>query len=275
MQRSPRKLTWLLAGLGVGLVGLAAQAGVLVMPPPGPARIAKADAVVTGKVEALEPEDVKVGNATYRIAVVKIKDGLRGVKDAKSVRVGFVPLDPGAPKVFPGGRRPLQLQAGQEGLFLLKKNAKENFYEVGGIAGYFFASDTKDFDKEIQAAKTAVQAIEEGDKGLKSKDAAVRLAATAILVDNYRTFRGPKVKQEPIDADESKLILQALAEGEWQAQGNFASLQVNQARLFNMLGVSKADGFAPPQGANFQTAAQTWLRENAGKYRVQRNVADK
>src|SRR5260370_40093113 len=72
----------------------AAHAGVVPIPPPGPARIANADAVIVGKVESIEPQDVKVGNTTYRIAVVKISDGIKGTRvSLTALRVGFVPLE--------------------------------------------------------------------------------------------------------------------------------------------------------------------------------------
>src|SRR5436190_23489990 len=101
----------------------ATHAGVIAMPSPGPARVANADAVIVGKVEAIEPVDVKVGNETFRIAVVRISDKVRGVKEEKTLRIGFTPppkVDDKGPLVIRSGPRPIQLQVGQDGLFLLK-----------------------------------------------------------------------------------------------------------------------------------------------------------
>jgi hypothetical protein len=108
---------------------------------------------------------------------------------------------------------------------------------------------------------------------LKAKNADERLLAAAILVEKYRSSPGPNPKQEPIDADESKQILQVIADADWTAQWNFSSLRPIAGQLFQRLGVSKNDGFAPPPGGNYQAAAQAWLRENAHKYRIQRFVA--
>jgi hypothetical protein len=252
----------------------AVQAGVIAMPPPGPARIAKADAVIVGKVEAIEPTDVKVGSINYRIAVVRINQGIRGIKDEKTLRVGFIPVEKAKPGVFVTGARAVQLEAGQDGLFLLTRVGKENFYTIGGVVGYFFnSSTTKDFAKEVAAAKVAAKAVENPLNTLKAKDAEERLMAAAILIDKHRTFRGPNAKQEPIDAGESKLILQALADADWQGQFNFASLRPNPMQVFQRLGVTAKDGFMPAPGTNYQTTAQNWLRENAQKYRIQRFVA--
>src|SRR5262245_25589197 len=220
-------------------------AGVIAMPPPGPARAANSDAVIVGKVEALEPQDVIVGNTKYRIAVVRINEGIKGAKAGqKTLRIGFVPIEKPNPIVIRTGARPVQLEPGQEGLFLLKKQAKEDFYTIGGVIGYFISSDkNKDFDKEVQAAKTAAKAAANPQASLKAKEPEERLLAAAILIEKYRAFRGPNAKQEAIDAEESKQILRALVDADWEAQLNFGSLRPNPTQLFQMLGVTAKDGF--------------------------------
>ncbi|HZZ82220.1 MAG TPA: hypothetical protein VFE62_27225 [Gemmataceae bacterium] len=252
-----------------------AAAGVIAMPAPGATRVVGADVVIVGKVEAIEPTDVKVGMATFRIAVVKINDGIKGTKDAKTLRVGFTPIEKPKPNVFVSGARPVQLNPGQEGLFILKKHDKENFYTLPGVIGFYINSDKNTgFDKEVQSAKLAARLSADPQAGLKAKDADQRLLAASILIDRYRNVGGPKVKLQPIDAEESKLILQALAEADWQMPYNFASLRPIPTQLFQRLGVNAQDGFNVPKGGNFQKAAQEWVRANAGKYRIQRFVAD-
>ena len=251
-----------------------ARAGVIVMPPPGPARVANSDVVIVGKVDALEPQDVKVGNTNYRIAVVKINEGIKGAKAGQpTLRIGFVPIEKPNPMVIRTGARPVQLEAGQEGLFLLKKQANEDFYTIGGVVGYYINSDkNKDFDKEVQAAKASAKVTENLTGSLKAKDAEERLSAAAVLIEKYRTFR-PNAKQEPIDAEESKQILQALAGADWQTQVNFMSLRTNPTQLFQRLGVTAKDGFVPPKGGNYQDAIRMWLVRNADTYRIQRFTA--
>ena len=130
------------------------------------------------------------------------------------------------------------------------------------MVGYFINSDkNKDFDKEVQTAKAAAKMMEDPQAGLKAKDAEDRLLAAAILVEKYRAYRGPDAKQEPIDADESKQIMQIIADADWTGQRDFRSLRPTPAQLFQRLGVTKSDGFAPPPGANYQAAAQAWLRD--------------
>lgn len=253
--------------------GASARAGMVPIPPPGPARVASADAVVVGKVQGIEPEDVKVGTTNYRIAVVAIEDGIKGA-NGKTIRVGFIPVEKPQPGVFVSGARPLQLEVGTNGLFILAKQGKETFYTVRGVFGYFINRDqNKDFDKEVQYAKTAIKLAADPQAALQSNNAGNRLLAAAILIDQHRTFRGPNSKQQPIDAEESKKILQVLVDADWTAPINFASLQPAPSQLFQQLGVTKADGFAPPPGGNYQAAIQAWLRDNVQKYRIQRFVA--
>jgi hypothetical protein len=269
---------WLLS-LALPLTALAAlafpsSAGALVMMLPGPNRVANADTVIVGRVAGIEPQDIVVGSATYRIAVVQVKEAIRGAKDAKTVRVGFVPTPLGKPRIRPGFRG-VQLQVGQEGLFLLKKQPKEDFCTLGGPAGYFIASgNNANFDKDLKAVKAIVKVAADPQAGLKSKDADERLLAASVLIDKYRGFRGPgKSKQEPIGAEESKLILLALADADWKIGAGFGSFRPNPVGLFNRLGIGAADGWMPPAGGNPQALMPTWLRDHAETFRVQRFVA--
>jgi hypothetical protein len=274
MQKSTKFLAAILAGAGMWLTGSAAEGGVVPLPPPGHTRIALADAVIVGEVDALEPLDIKIDNTTYRIAVVKIKDGLKGAKDVKAVRIAFIPLAKPDPKIIRTGARPVQLEPGQEGLFILKKIGNQDIYTIGGVVGYYINHDkNKDFDKEVQAARASAKAMDNPQAALKSRDAEERLLAASILITKYRTNRGPNVKLEPIDAEESKQIMQALADADW-TNLDFRSVRPNPTQLFQKLGVTAKDGFMVVGGANFQTAAQTWVRENAQKFRIQRFVAD-
>jgi hypothetical protein len=270
---------WYLAVPLVLLSAAIAHAGVIPLPPPAATRIAKADAVIVGKVEALEPQDVMVGKVAYRIAVVKINDGIKGIKTEKTLRIGFVPepmpKDDKGPRIIRTGARPVQLTAGQEGLFILKKQDKEDFYTIGGVVGYYINSDKNDgFAKEVQVAKTVLKVSENPLTHLKAKDADERLLAASVLIEKYRAFQGKDSKQMPIDAEESKLIMQAMAEADWKTPANYMSLRPNPMRLFQRLGVTAKDGFiTPPASGDYGSAVQTWVRDNAEKYRIQRYVA--
>jgi hypothetical protein len=271
---SMNRVALVLAAIVTCVLSSATHAGVIPLPPPGPARVANAAAVVVGKVEALEPQEVKVGTTTYRIAVVKVRDAVRGLKQEKTLRVGFIPFEEPKGGVRISGARPVQLAVGQDGLFILARQAKHDFYTVGGVFGYYINSTKNDgFAQEVQAAKLAVKLMEDPQAALKAKDAEERLTAAAILIAKYRTYRGPKSRLEPIDAKLSKQIMQVLADADWKAPMNHASVRVHPMQLFQRLGVTATDGFRPAPGASYQAAAQAWVRENAGKYRIQRFAA--
>ena len=53
-------------------------------------------------------------------------------------------------------RLPIQLQVGQEALFILNKQAKEDFYVIGSVVGYFFdRANNPGFDKPNEIGRIA------------------------------------------------------------------------------------------------------------------------
>jgi len=101
-------------------IGLALPVGtalaLIAIMPMGPNQVANADAIFIGKVMEIEPAEVEAKafpgakvTVKYKVAVVKISEGIHGVKDQKSVRVGFqVPVapKPGQPIIGGGNRNP-------------------------------------------------------------------------------------------------------------------------------------------------------------------------
>ena len=131
------RIKTLLAGLAFLLLVMPAPAGVI---PAGalpiPNRVAAADAVVVGKVTAIEEKTVlvKEGNrmVEYKIAVVTVGDGLLGTKGAKTVRLGFVPIPPNV-RINPA---PLQPAVDMEGCFFL--HASDNdFFTARSLTPFF------------------------------------------------------------------------------------------------------------------------------------------
>jgi hypothetical protein len=250
-------------------------------------RVATSDVVALGKVTALDEKTVKAERfpgqmAEFRIATVKIDQHLYGAKGLTHIKVGFVP--PMAPR--PGEVRPhirpypgtaIKLEKGQEVLLFLKKHPKENFYT---IPMYFDVVDKKTagFDEDLVEAKKYGKLLADPMAGLKAKSAEDRFQAAALLVYRYRTFQQGG-KQEPISADESKLILEGLAGADWNAMpvrrpGPYRQV-VTPQNVFFMLGIQAKDGFAPVPGQPTADAVKAWIKANAGTYRIQRYVAAK
>jgi hypothetical protein len=276
---------------GLAAVGFSVSArAMMIAPQPGPLRLAQADAALVGRVLALEDQDVDAipapgatAKVKYRVALIKVSETLKGLdkKDKDTVRIAFFapaapqPVQPGRPVIRPGIRRPmLTLQAGQEGLFYVKKHPTESFYVAEGPYSFTNAENKENFTKEVQQAKTAVKLLANPKAGLKSKDAKDRLLTAGLLLSQYRQWTAPNPKTEPIDAEESKLILTAIAEGDWNQPFRFGEMSPMQ--LFNQLGLTEKDGWKPPQQVrnpqDYPNAAREWLREHRDSYRIQRVV---
>jgi hypothetical protein len=206
-----------------------------------------------------------------------------GAKAGSEIRVGFIP-----PQTAPAGgpvfirRRPgLVLTTGQEGCFFLTKHPDENFYTVPAYFD-FVEKKAPNFDKDMVQVKRCVKLLSDPDAGLKSKDAEDRMLTAGMLVSRYRTVKpGMDGKTtEPIDAEESKRILQTLAEADWTVKPNPQpgpfGLQMTPQNIFLRLGLTPEDGWKQPQ--NFMevpAAAKAWLKDHAGAYRITRFVAEK
>ncbi|MSU80320.1 MAG: hypothetical protein EXS16_19785 [Gemmataceae bacterium] len=293
----------------------------------GPQRLADADAVIVGRVIALEPMDVKAdgiipgqGKIAYRIAVVQVTDAVRGVKkDVQTIRVGFIVAGNTAPgvgginggvggvvigggiqiQILPavqpaiqplppqigGGRRPfpgfgggIQLQVGQDGMFLLAKHKTENFFVATNFNTFVTRENNPNFDNEVKAAKAMAKVLDNPIAALKSNDREDRYMAAAVLIQKYRMPINPTgmaMKQVAIDAAESKLILNGLQGADWKLTTSNRSVP-NAFELFNNLGLSAQDGYTGDFRSQQTTvsAMQAWLDKNAEKYVIKKFVVD-
>jgi hypothetical protein len=281
----------LLAGL-LAVVGLSLLAGaspakaIAVRLSPLPERVALADAVVVGKVTAIEEKTVSASpypgvdqKVEYQVAVIKIEDGLSGLKCLTHVKVGFFTpqAQPGGPRIRPPGRfGPPALTLDQEGCFFLKKHHTEAFYTAPQFDSVLVKAGNDNFGKEVAQVKRCAALLADPKAGLKAKDADERSLTAGMLLMRYGRQTTGNEKREPIDAEESKLILQALADGDWGKP--FSPAEITPPMAFGMLNLQPTDGWNPGGFANqndYAAAAKKWLKDNAGTYRVQRFVSDK
>jgi hypothetical protein len=288
MQRWTR---WTLALAALVVLTAASQARALLIAPPvnpGPMRVAQADAIIVGRVVAHEDKDVEValpggGKQTFRIAVVNVAENIKGMKDAKTVRVGFFPPPKGAigdpavlpirPGIRPGFGGPVNLTVGQDGLLFLTKHPKENFYTAANFNDAVPRS-APNFEKDLADTKKTAKLLDNPMESLKSANAEDRLTTASMLITKYRQVRFPTGKTEAIPAEESKLILKAIREGNWEVGGRFD--RPNSWMLFSQLGLTPKDGWMQPavirDVRELHKAAQEWLDKNADTYRIQRII---
>jgi hypothetical protein len=256
-----RTMLGALAGLFVLAAPLSAR---IIEPPPVSDRVAASAAIVTGKITAIERRTVKAKDGTeYRIAVVKIDEGLLGAWGLTHVKVGFVPT--------PYHDNWENLRVGQEGCFILSKVAGQPFLVIPSYDRRLLKSEyVEHYEKNLAAIRRCARALENAAAGLKSKDPEERYLAAAMLVKKYRGPRGEPGKFEPIPLAQSKPILEALASvATWR--NNREDRGLNPSTVFYQLG-EKPGWTSPGSFDQFVEAAPKWLKANAGTYRLQGRV---
>jgi hypothetical protein len=290
MQRLLFRSSWLV-GLALLVVAVPASAKAMaVRLQPVPERVATADAIIVGKVAAIESKTVPAtqfpgakDKVEYTIASVKIEDALLGAKGLTHIKVGYI-----VPKELtpPAGRGPIRpfirrapqvkLEVDQQGCFLLKKHHEGEFYVVPVFADLIDKKGPT-FDKDVALIRKCAKLLADPKAGLKSKDAGERTLTAGLLVVRYRTATVANAKTEPIDAGESKLILKALAEGDWSKP--MAQDTITPQTAFARLNLTEKDGFVfragpgtPPTA--YQDVAKAWLKQHADTYRIRRFVQD-
>jgi hypothetical protein len=287
-----------LAALSVaGLLASAVSAkALMIAPAPIAQRVATAEVVVLGTVTRLEDKPVKAARfpgdkdgAEYTIAIVKIDKNFLGAQDLTHLRVGFIPPPPAVnpnpnpgpnqlPVVRPPIRRFPQVNLTKDQkvcLFLSRHPQGGDFYVA---PAYFDVIDAKNpnFAKEQAEVERAARLLANPMAGLQSKNNEERFETAAMLLTKYRTPK-PGVanpQQQPIDAKESKLILEALADADWTAQRPGA-FQMNPQAMFYRLGLTAKEGWTQPKNfKEFPDAAKKWLKDHADTYRIQKYVAE-
>jgi len=266
------------------LVGAVAAAVALVAAPAAPALVAvapnrpvpqravTAEVVVVGKVTAIEKDTVDAApfpgapmKVAYKIAVVKVETNLAGANGTTHIKIGFIPPAPAPVPPIPGqpGKpmvRPIrpglqlpELKEGQEMLFFVSKHPSANFYVMSPMSAPVPVDAKTDAGKkEIEAVKKITDLLADPMKGLKSDKADVRTETAVLMVTKYRSYpeSGGEVDEVAIGADESKLILKAIADADWKQAGprpgGPVAANPNAMQAFYQLGLNDKDGWKQP-----------------------------
>jgi hypothetical protein len=252
--------------------------------------VATADAVVVGKVTGFADKAVAAvrfpggtDTVNYQIALVKVEGALFGPKDAKTIRVGFLPPPPPGPPIRPGTKPPIRrnLQANltlnQEACLFLVKHPAGDFYVLPNYYDVLNKKDNPAFEKEVDETRRCAKLLADAKAGLSSANKDDRTLTAVMLVARYRTPRwhaGKPPKEAPIEAAQSKAILKALADADWAIR-NPRQAQGSPQAMFNRLGLTREDGWVPPKDAGrWAEVAKQWLQEHADTYRVRRFVTE-
>lgn len=287
----------MIAGLAclIGLAGTASAlriAGPIIQPIPQ--HVMQSDTVIVGKVTGVEEKNTAAPRfkgdtqkGEYRVFTVKVESAIKGGAGLTHLKVGCLlplaiqPVPPeqvDQPVRFKPALRPIRpfqqppmLEKGQEVMLFLQPHFTEPFYLVNQMSD---VTDSKapNFKGDIELAKKVVKVLAEPMTSLKAKEASDRYLAAALLVTKYRTQMG-LAKEEEVSAEESKLILEGLAAGNWNAPQLSRFDPLAPMQVFYMLQPQNA-GYVQPQNLQeVQPAMKKWLEDNASKYRVKKFVA--
>jgi hypothetical protein len=269
------RIPLVLIALPALLVPSPARADTIITPAPIPDRVARATAIVVGKVTAFGDRTVAANpyapagpKVDHQIAHVEVQSVLLGDAKVKQVRVGFIPAGPRR-EAF------LNLKLDEEACYFLTPHPEEPFFFLPMYYDRHLKKGNKDFDKDVALVKRCVKLLADPDASLKSREAEDRFLTAAMLVVRYRTRPpGDNVKTELVSAEQSKRILEALAEAKWD--GRESDGEMAAPALFFRLGLTEKDGWkTPPNETKVPSAAKQWIKDHAGTYRIQRCVAEK
>jgi hypothetical protein len=257
-------------------------------------RVALADAVVVAKVDELKEDLVyafpilKIPGAkkmSFQIADLSVRGVIAGPKEwwasktRPTLQAGYIVARARNGEDLSRFRRlaTVKLAAGEEGCFFLRRHPEEPFWVLQNAYDVIDKAKAKDYDKDIALVKGCAGLLKDTKAGLQAKEKEDRLLTAAMLISRYRIpqyiYTG-KPKTMAIDAEESRRILAILLEGDWSEER--ASDQLAPLALFLRLDLTEEDGWSPPKDPKeYASAAQRWLRENSGQYRIQRYVAEK
>lgn len=284
----------LLAAAVVVAFAAPARAGIAGPPRTTAEKLARADAVVRGKVTAVaadpttaRPNDEKT-KVTYLVATVTVETVFVGAVGPKEIRVGFEPpvkIDPKSPPRRPPEPR-LELKVGQDLLLFLGKHPTADMYVIPPLSQPDDA--TTAFGKaELELVKTFTAALADPLKGLKSDKAAVRVTTATLLLTKYGTVGdfAPAAERVAIPAEESDLILAALLEGDWSAAAPRRGTAEPPSSLtaFWYLQLGEKDGWRAPGASTTVTdyglvtkdAFVKWRAGPGKDYRIKKFVPKK
>lgn len=238
-----------------------------------------AEAVVVGTIAEVEKESVMAKphpdakqEVEYKVLVVKIDDALHGVKNATQIRVGLTVDE------FNSSGRAMREEA--KFLFYLAKHSTTNLHLMTP-AHPSVNMATRGADELLRRTRIATAAFKDPMKALKADDKDDRVLAACALAMYYRKVppntKGTEKADRP--ADESKLLLGTLAEGDWTTTG--LPDAGNPYAVILGLGLEDAGfkmvgdlGGKDPAAEN-QAAFKEWLAGKGKSARVKQIVAKK
>jgi hypothetical protein len=265
------------------------QAGA---PAPMPSPIERAfmaPVVIVGKITKIEKDTVDAprflgveNKEPHKVAVVKIETNLAGAAGVTQLRIGYIrPTKPDPARPWRVDPTAIDPKDGDEILFFLVKNPQAPFHTIPSIAPPI-DSKSAGYKATVEGVTRALAVVADPAKALRVEKANDRFDAAVTLILRYSTVTHGTGEAEsvPLEADESRTILKALAEGDWK-------LDPSGARPYPFialyrLGLGEAEGWKPPLAEPGEEYSETtrkafaeWLKGPGRDYRIRKYVSKK
>ena len=255
-------------------------------------KVAHADLVVAGKVTGFAKDAMlsqyagDPSKVAHRVAIVKIEKGFLGAGKMTEVKVAFVPPpkpQPNAPvRPVRGGFQAIDLKEGEEATFFLTKHIGGDYYTTTPMLAPIGAKDPG-AKAANDVVASAAAAIADPKTALTAKKPEDRYLAALAIITRYRSAPqdGRETTTVQVPAEESKLLLRGLTEGDWS---KYDPNVVNGAQVFYSLALTDKDGWVPPVIANnpggqqidfnaaMRDAFWQWIQGPGKNYRINRIV---
>jgi hypothetical protein len=240
-------------------------------------QFASADLIAVGKVKAVEdkvvwlPSETAKNKRLWSVATLRLHDFVKAplaLKEKQELRVAF----PRAPRL------------GQEGLFFLVHQEGElPFVLPTGYDAVIPRNDNGAFDRQRRFFERLARLQANPMTGLESKDAKERLLTAALILTQYRHDErvawqgGLREVAGQIDPKQSRLILETVANADWQDQYPLGFWLSPRALFDKIVGAGTLRDHTPKelrelQGEKLEAAAKKWLRESSMTYRIMARV---
>jgi hypothetical protein len=240
-------------------------------------RVGVSDLIVIAKVEEVEQkpsleENPFAQNRTKNLYVgtLAVSEVILGDRTLKSVKAAapfyYVTINYDD-LVKPQKHAPAlkTFRKGREGLFFLQWSPVHKVYSVG-LDPLFVEKTDPVYAAELERTRAYAKLLADPKASLRSDDVTAR---STLLVYRYRWPRLCGNAEAPIDAEESKLILDGLAAAKWDIYPNdIRVILYNQC--FNLIGgvLPKENVFADDEVAR----AKAWLAKNRETFRIKKWV---
>jgi hypothetical protein len=247
-------------------------------------RVACSDLIAIGTVTELDREPTKFKLAPddgwskgMYTGTVTLSEVILGDKSLKSVKVAalfyYVTID--YDKIYkPQEHAPAlkTFKKGREGVFYLMWNPAIKHYVLAHEPLFVEKADPV-YKEELERTRHFVKLLSDSKANLQAKDETIRATTAALLIYRYRWPRWGMSAEKPIDVEESKLILGALAEAKSWYIGERDIRGISLEQCYSILGATAIDGWT--SGTGRPALARDWLDKNKEKFRIKRFVWEK